>query len=107
MNMNLSRILLLFFTLTIATLANGYELNGSMSYEGDGNYSVSVENENGHDYDGEANDNGDGTFDIELQDDDDQSHSGNMTSNGDGTYDLDLQNDTTGGSASGTVILNN
>lgn len=103
--MNLLIALVFLSTMGMLTMANAYELNGSMSHDGGGSYSVNVENENGHEYNGEATDNGDGTLDVQIEDDDGQSYSGVMTKNGDGSYSLDLQNDSSGGSASGAVTL--
>lgn len=105
--MNIVRMLFLLLIVSFGTVANAYDLNGSMSYDGRGSYSLSLENENGHQYSGEATDNGDGTFDVSLEDDKGQSYSGTMQNSGSGTYELDLQNDSSGGSASGTVTLDN
>lgn len=87
-------------------IAHAYELDGSMDNNGDGTYSVTLNNQNGHEYNGTATDNGDGTMSVSVQDYNGESYSGTASNNGDGSYDLDLQNDSSGGSASGTVDIN-
>jgi hypothetical protein len=88
-------------------IAHAYELNGTASDEGGGNYSVQLQNNNGHAYDGDATDNGDGTLDVRVQDSQGESYSGIATDNGGNSYSLDLQNDSSGNSADGTLEIDN
>lgn len=84
-----------------------YELDGDASNNGDGTYSVTLQNQYGHEYSGEATSNGDGTLDVSVQDYNGESYSGTATSNNDNTYDLDLENDSSGGEATGNLEINN
>jgi hypothetical protein len=103
------KIILIITVLILANIEIGfsYELDGSMSNDGDGNYSVTVENEYGHEYAGEATSNGDGTLDVTVEDYNQQSYSGTLTDNGDGTYAFEANNDSSGGEVSGTVTSDN
>lgn len=95
----------LFFIMTFClfTTAFCYELNGSATSDGSGDYSLELQNEYGHVYSGTASDNGDGTIDVSVSDYNNETYSGIAESNGDGTYSLSLQNDTSGGSAEGQI----
>lgn len=105
-NVNLKKTIffgiLLFF---VCNLVYPYELNGVVSSNGDGTYAVELENQYGHVYSGSAEDNGDDTLNVQVYDYSGTSYSGTATSNGGGTYTLDLYSDSSGGSANGTVTL--
>lgn len=95
-------ITLLCFSAAVAAFA----LNGSMTKNSDGSYSVVVQNSYGHQYTGVADDEGDGTFDLSVKDNEGHSFSGTALDNENGGYILDMQNDQTGDNATGTVDVN-
>jgi hypothetical protein len=88
-----------------SNLVYAYELDGDAYDNGDGTYSVTLQNQYGHEYDGEADKNDDGTLDVSVEDSNNESYSGTATPNDDGTYDLELQNDSSGGNAEGTLEI--
>lgn len=97
--------LMVLIFLFIPSVGIAYELSGSITREGNGNYNVTLQNNNGHEYSGSAHDVGDGKLEIDVEDDNGQSYSGVVTDAGNGEYNLELQNNSSGGEASGTLTL--
>jgi hypothetical protein len=87
------------------TLATAYELNGSLfDYkEGDGSYTVVVQNNEGHEYIGTAEERNDGSLAVTIRDDRGDTYKGNATETQEGHYHLNLKNISSGHSASGEL----
>ena len=101
----MKKLILFSMSFLFTTLANAYELSGTMSRDDNGNFSVVLENNYGHEYEGEAIDNGNGVLDVSVEDSNAQIYSGTATKNVRGGYDLSLENDSTGSDAEGTLTL--
>lgn len=83
------------------------ELNGTLSSNGNGIYSVDAQDGNGTGYKGTANvsDGDDGTLDITITDDQGTEFTGTAKRNKDnGSFDLELQSDA-GTKAEGSITL--
>lgn len=100
------RFIIVFCALFLSSAAVAYELNGTMTPQGGGSYSVVLKNSYGHVFTGTAEDQGDGELDITVQDSEGTTFSGYALDNDNGGYTLDLDNDDTGDIATGTIDEN-
>lgn len=92
MQIKLSMLVSLLFVMNSAWA----DLNGVFEDNGDGTYTVKVDNGSGHQYEGLAIPQSDGTLKVDVHDHNENSYSGVGLYKNDGEYRVNFQNDTTG-----------
>ena len=100
------KILLLVITsLFLSSYAMAYELNGTVdSYNnGNGTYSVVLQNEDGHEYMGSAVKLPNGTLSVTVADDKGDTYTGTAIEEDEGDFTLNLTNPNTGTQANGEL----
>jgi hypothetical protein len=82
------------------------DFNGTMDDNGDGTYTVKLDNTSGHQYTGMAIPQKDGTLSVNVHDHNDNYLSGEGRATDSHQIDLNLQNDATGRMVEGRIVEN-